>query len=57
MSPSSPLFLQGQKAPDPTVALHARHPQKAFIHVSTASRQFVTEMPCILVGGVFMRYT
>lgn len=45
-----PLFLQGQKAPDPTVALHSRHPQKASIHVSMASREFVVEMPFILVG-------
>lgn len=56
MSPSGPLFLQGQKAPDPTVALHSWHPQKTPIRASAAFSQFVMETLSILVGQVFMCY-
>lgn len=38
-SPSGPLFLQGQKAPDPEVASHSWHPRRMPIHASTASSQ------------------
>lgn len=39
------------------MALHSRHPQKTPIHASTASSQFVTEMPSVVVSRDFMRYT
>lgn len=43
MSPSGPLFLQGQKAPDPAVASYSQHPQRTPIHASMMSSQLVME--------------
>lgn len=56
-SPSGPLFLQGQKAPDPKVACHSWHPQRMPSHTSTVSGQFAMETPAVLVCWVFIHYT